>query len=388
MGSDVSKGPLSLPRRSEEAALRSTGADRAAAGRKPIIVVGASTEAFGGVSAVLKTILANWSSERFAVRHIPTFRDGSPRRKLQTATSALFSHVGTLARGDALAVHVHFSAGASFYRKTPFILAGRMFGVPVVGQAHSGTFPRFYQSLSPLGRRYVRFVLNRLDRLLVLSNEWRRFYADLYPPERIVVVPNPVVLPTPADRRVAGAPVILTMGRLSEHKGTYDILQAIPMVLAEFPETQFWFGGDGELDAVRQRIADQPWASKVRLLGWVDGAEKETALRRASALLLPSYAEGLPMALLEAMAYGVPVVTTPVGGIPQVVAHGRTGLLVTPGDVIGIADAIHILLRDPEHAASLGDAARRLVAERYEVHRVTGQLADIYKELTDGVPAR
>ena len=351
-------------------------------------MVGASTDALGGVSAVLKTILSNWPADARAVRHIASYRDGNGRRKLATAAQGLMRHAVSLSKDEVQVVHVHFSAGASFYRKSLFILLSRMFGVPVIGQAHAGAFPRFHNRLGPLGKWYVRFVLGRLDRLLVLSEEWVAFYADIYRRERIAIIPNPVVIPSRANARPDGPPVILALGRLTEGKGTYDILDAVPDVLAEFPDAQFWLGGDGEIDAVRERIAGEVWGAQVHLLGWVDGAEKEAALRQASIFLLPSYAEGLPMALLEAMARAIPVVTTPVGGIPQVVADGETGLLVTPGDASGIAGALRRLLRDPGEAARIGDAARALVRRRHEVGVVTAQLSAIYNAVADGSARR
>jgi len=357
--------------------------EEAIAAPRRVVVLGPSTQGLGGVAAVLKVVLGHWREPAFALRHIPTHVDGSRGRKLLAALRALgrFAAVAAARRVDV--VHVHFSANASFYRQSVFILLCALLGIPRVGQAHAGAFPAFYKACGPLRRAYVRFVLNRLDRLFVLSQEWGDFYGTLYPRERLVVVPNPVVVPpSPAEHARGGdGPVVLALGRLGPGKGTYDILDAIPAVVARFPTAQFWFGGDGEVDKVRARIAGEPWADRVRLLGWVEGAEKEAVLRQADVFLLPSYAEGLPMALLEAMAYGLPVVTTPVGGIPQAIAHGETGLLIDPGDVPALRSAIESLLAEPGRARSLGMAARRLVRERYDVGLVQDRVAAVYAEL-------
>ncbi|HEY0833853.1 MAG TPA: glycosyltransferase family 4 protein [Azospirillum sp.] len=368
------------------------GAEAAAVAPRRVVVLGPSTRGLGGVAAVLKVVLGHWRAPAFALRHIPTHVDGGRLRKLLAAVRALGRFAGVAAAGRVDVVHVHFSAHASFYRQSAFILLCALLGIPRVGQAHAGAFPTFYAGCGPLRRRYVRFVLNRLDRLFVLSREWGDFYGDLYPRERLVVIPNPVVVPPAVDEGPAAdqgpeaddGPVVLALGRLGPGKGTYDILDAIPAVVARFPTARFWFGGDGEVDTVRARIAGEPWADRVRLLGWVDGAEKEAVLRAADVFLLPSYAEGLPMALLEAMAYGLPVVTTPVGGIPQAIAHGETGLLVDPGDVPALRAAIESLLADPPRARALGMAARRLVRERYDVALVQDRVAAVYAELLNG----
>jgi glycosyltransferase involved in cell wall biosynthesis len=362
------------------------GATATTVAPRRVVVLGPSTHGLGGVAAVLKVVLGHWREPAFTLRHIPTHVDGSRWRKLLAAVCALGRFAAAAAGGRVDVVHVHFSANASFYRQSVFILLCALLGIPRVGQAHSGGFPAFYEACGPLRRRYVRLVLNRLDRLFVLSEEWRDFYGRLVPRGRLVVVPNPVVVPPLPDEaaRTGEGPVILALGRLGAGKGTYDILEAVPAIVARFPTARFWFGGDGEVDAVRARIAGQPWADRVRLLGWVDGAEKEAVLRQADVFLLPSYAEGLPMALLEAMAYGLPVVTTPVGGIPRAVAHGKTGLLVAPGDVAALRGAIESLLAEPGWAKALGTAARRLVRERYDVRLVQDGVAAVYAELLRG----
>ncbi|WP_051340484.1 glycosyltransferase family 4 protein [Azospirillum halopraeferens] len=349
---------------------------------RTVLVLGPATEAYGGMAAVLKVLTENWSPDRYRMRHIVTHVDGSRRAKLAAAVRGAREMLSAILTRRACAVHVHFAARGSFYRKSAFILMARALGVPVVGHAHSGLFPGFYEGGSRLRRAYVRFVLNRLDRLVVLSEEWADYYRGLYTRSAPVVVPNPAVLPAPATPRPArSGPVLLSLGRLGPGKGTYDILQVVPGVLRHFPRAQFWFGGDGELDEVRRRLQGKPWASRVRLLGWVSGAEKDAAMRAADVFLLPSYAEGLPMALLEAMAHGLPVVTTPVGGIPRAVENGRTGLLIRPGDVPALQGAILSLLRRPAEAAAMGEAARRVVVENYAMASVQARLTALYDEL-------
>ena len=361
------------------------GAGRGVASHpRTVLVLGPATEAYGGMAAVLKVLTENWTLDRYHVHHVVTHVDGDRRAKLAAAARGAREMLGAILSRRACAVHVHFAARGSFYRKSAFILAARACGVPVVGHAHSGLFPGFYEGGSRARRAYIRFVLNRLDWLVVLSQEWADFYRNLYSRSEPVVIPNPAVVPPALPRAAKPGPVLLSLGRLGPGKGTYDILQVVPGVLRQFPRAQFWFGGDGELDEVRRRLHGKPWASRVRLLGWVSGAEKDAALRAADVFLLPSYAEGLPMALLEAMAHGLPVVTTPVGGIPQAVADGRTGLLIRPGDVEALQAAILSLLRRPDEAAAMGAAARRVVIENYAMPSVQARLTALYDDLLLG----
>lgn len=355
-----------------------------------VVMLGTSTGALGGVAAVQRIILDHWpSGGSHRLTHIATHTDGGPARKLATAGRALVVLAGLLASRAVDVAHIHFSGRASFYRKSVFILLCRAFGVPIIGHAHDGLFPEFYRECGPVRRRYIRAVLNRLDRLIVLSEESQALYAALYRRGEPVVIPNPVPVPFPTDRPPtdrpaggAGRPVLLSLGWLGPAKGTYDLLSAFPEILKRFPDAELWLGGAGEVETVRRRIANEPWGAQVRLLGWVSGADKEAALRRACIFLLPSYAEGLPMALLEAMAHGLPVIATPVGGIPQAVVDGMTGLLVPPGDVRALERAVLALLGDPERAAALGAAARRRMLERYDVSVVLERIAGLYDHQT------
>lgn len=367
-----------------DTAARSLSARRS----RRVLVLGPDPAAQGGVAAVIGTLLDGWPAEEDAPppRLLATAVDGGKGRKLAAGLSALARFAGLAATRRIDLAHIHFAAKASFLRKSVFILLAAALGLPVVGHAHSGLFPGFYRSRGALGRAYVRFVLNRLDRLVVLSEEWADFYRGLYTRGEPVVVPNPAAIPARLAEKgpAKDGPVLLSLGRLGKGKGTYDILAAIPAILERHPGAEFRFGGDGEVEEVRRIAAAAPWGDRVRLLGWVSGAAKEAQLRQADVFLLPSYAEGLPMALLEAMGHGIPVVTTPVGGIPQAVSGGNNGVLVPPGDVEALTAAILGLLDDPRWAAAMGLEGRRTAVERYDLGRIRSRLSALY----DGILAR
>ena len=119
---------------------------------------------------------------------------------------------------------------------------------------------------------------------------------------------------------------------------------------------------------------------RVSVPGWISTAQRAELLDSSAMLVLPSYAENLPMVILEAFAHGVPVVATPVGAIPEVVIDGRNGRLVSPGDVEGLASAIAGLLQDPALRARMGSAARLDHAEKYEIGRYVQRLAAVWGE--------
>lgn len=365
---------------------RTVSGSAARSRRRQVIMIGPPPEAQGGVAAVIGTLLEGWPADAPPVRPIATTAAGGRLAKGLAALRAVLRLLGALCSGSVALVHVHFAAGASFHRKALFVLLTKLFKIPVVGQAHSGLFPGFYDGASPLLRGYIRLVLGRLDRLLVLSEAWARFYGRLVEPRRIAVLPNPTVVPATHRERVEnGPPVLLALGRLGRNKGTWEILAAAPAILARYPEAEIRLGGDGAVEEARALLAAEPWGVQVRLLGWVAGADKEEELRRATLFLLPSYAEGLPMAILEAMGHGVPVIATPVGAIPETVVDGETGLLIPPGDVAALTEAVLTLLDDPARRTAFAAAGRRLVLERFERSRVQHRLATLYREVLEGL---
>ena len=152
-------------------------------------------------------------------------------------------------------------------------------------------------------------------------------------------------------------------------------------IAPEFPTLRLLAGGDGEHEQVRAQAEELGIARHVEILGWITGADKDALLARATIYVLPSYVENLPMGVLEAMAAGLPVITTPVGGIPSTIEHGLDGLLVQPGDVAALSDALRSLLRERSVREALGEAARRKAIARFSAEKVMAEIDDLYLEL-------
>jgi glycosyltransferase involved in cell wall biosynthesis len=136
--------------------------------------------------------------------------------------------------------------------------------------------------------------------------------------------------------------------------------------------------GSGEIDEVRRLARELAVEAQLELPGWVAGEAKARLLAEAAIYVLPSHNENLPVSILEAMAAGLPVVSTRVGGIPDAVRHGTEGLLVTPGAREELAQALLRLLSDPALARKMGDSGRRRVASEFSPAAVLGALERLY----------
>ena len=349
--------------------------------RAKVLMLGPALTNRGGIATVVQSYLDAWDYSRYNVRHIASFVNGTKLLKLLVAIKASIQclHILFFWRPDI--VHVHFSWKASFYRKSFFVMLAKAFRKKVILHCHAPDFRVFYEDRSKLAKQVIRFILRSTDMMLVLSEQWRRYFADLSLHVPLVVLYNPVACPVEVHRSNNDSAVVLSMGRLGKRKGTYDILQAIPHVLETYPKAEFWFGGDGDVEQIRTILSKNPWGKRVRLLGWVQGKEKEQTLLQASMFLLPSYHEGMPIAILEAMAYALPIISTPVGGIPDAVVDGEVGFLVQPGNVEAIATKVILLLNSPELRNSMGAKGRERANKKFEISSVLEQLFTVYGSL-------
>jgi len=171
---------------------------------------------------------------------------------------------------------------------------------------------------------------------------------------------------------------VLSLGELRKGKGTYDILAAVPLILQICPEAEFLLGGTGDSIQIEQQLSSELWGTRVRLLGWVEEHQKSELFARAKVFLLPSHSEGLPIAILEAMAHGIPVVSTEVGGIPDAVIEGATGFLIQPGDVTTLAERVSRLLSDHDLWSHFSKASIERMTRYFQVDVVLGELYAIY----------
>jgi glycosyltransferase involved in cell wall biosynthesis len=264
-----------------------------------------------------------------------------------------------------------------------FFILSKLLKLPTILHCHSGYFQAFYSEARWIENRYISMVLSRADCLFLVSDFWKAYFKTICPSTSSTIIYNPVAMPESVMLRDIEGYNVLTVGRLGKNKGTYDILRAVPDVVEAYPEVLFLFAGDGEIDNVRNILGQEQWQSNVKLLGWVEGERKRRAYEEADVFLLPSYHEALPLAILEAMAYGLAIITTPVGGIPDAIEDGVTGILVEPGNSSMIAAAISDLFDDRERARILGDSARLQAMREYEINNVLQMVYEAYDRLID-----
>ncbi|SDI99811.1 Glycosyltransferase involved in cell wall bisynthesis [Frankineae bacterium MT45] len=361
-----------------------------------VLVVGSGPNERGGIATVIR-LMSGAAGEHadIALTSVVTHRDGSLRTRLSVAARGLARSFLLLGAGRSDVVHVHISYGGSVVRKGLVLRWAELCGVPTIVHAHGSRFTKWFDSRPPRQRRLIRWLL-RADRYLVLGKPIALEYEERLRlrPEQILVLPNPVSWPEQLSQLEAGegAPAKVTavfLGRFGRRKGIYDLLTAAASLPPHVQQRlEIVAAGDGEVDQVRAQVAALGLGDVVRIHTWLSPERRDLLLDEADILLLPSYHEGLPMALLEGMAFRLAPVVTPVGGIGEVISDGVNGLLVAPGDHLGIAEAIERLVEDEYLRGQLADAARS-TAHGYALDGWMQRLVALWRDVTGSaaVPA-
>jgi glycosyltransferase involved in cell wall biosynthesis len=346
-------------------------------------MVGTALEGKGGVAAVVSVLRNHGLFERERVRYVATHREGSKAVKAKGAVSGFWNTLLACFSQHPAVVHVHAASRASFVRKSIVLLIARLAGCKTIFHLHGGGFRQFATvEAGSLTRRWIRHTLEASSVVITLSNGWAGFVRGFAPKARVMVVPNSV--PVPSASRVQPEPGrILFLGRLEAAKGVFELLGAGARLALMFPELRLVFGGEGDAGALRKKAAELGIADRIELPGWLGQNERDEQLARASVFCLPSHAEGLPMAMLEAMAAGTAVVASNVGGIPETIVDGDNGLLAPPRDEEALAGRLAQVLGDEALRTRLAQRARARIEQHYSTEVVCGQLSALYRELAE-----
>jgi len=329
----------------------------------------------GGIAQVIKV----YSTMYPVFNHVATKRGESSVEKLWVLALSLFKFLYYCLFKGICIVHVHGASNNSFRRKRIFIYLASFLGKRVVYHVHGAEYKEFYSR----NQKQVKALFKKVDVTVALSESWKAFFEQQVGHKNVKVIENVVTPPIIRPIKVDCLVHFLFLGELGRRKGIYDLLHSVADKIDFIKgKAVFHIGGNGEVEKVRQLISELKLEEIVVFEGWVSGDKKIDFLNLADVYILPSYNEGLPISILEAMSYGLPIISTPVGGIPEVVIDNQNGLLVEPGDRNAIGDAIIRMVENTEFRKKAGEASCHKVRP-YFPENVAGKLEAMYLELMD-----
>jgi glycosyltransferase involved in cell wall biosynthesis len=363
-----------------------------------VVVVGPPLDIVGGMTSVVRQTLDFDYDGRYRVHHVPTThgREDEGRASKLLRHGRHLRHLRrTIRRVGAEIVHVHTCSGFSFFRSALDLVAAQRLGCRVILHVHGAAFDAFFAGSTRAGRCCISWALRRADCVIALSESWRIKLATMASRADIRVIENAVAIPASPVTTEPGSPGgpchFVVLARMDAWKGIDDALAAA-VILAERGESFRLTlagpeGSAGDRHTLGERIRLMGLADAVRYVGPVVGKAKTDLLRGADVYLMPSHHEGMPLAVLEAMAEGLPVVGTRVGAVPELVGED-CGRLVPARSPERLAKAMAAYIDDEDTRRQAGRAAAALVRRRFGVARLRRDLLALYDALVAARKAR
>ena len=341
-------------------------------------MIGPDRSVHGGISGLVNGYYHVGLDEKVDLKYIGTMKEGTKLKKLLVACFAYARFFLCVGRYDV--VHVNVASDNSFWRKALFIKCAKRRGKKIVIHQHGGNIEEYYEKLDEKGKESVRSIFGMADVLLVLTDKLNDFFGTIVDKAKIRILPNGVSTQD-VDVDVTGKDYtkILFLGRICRNKGMSELFAAMDEIHEKRPEITLYLGGIYEDDEYRSEVEKR--SSYVKTLGWVMGTLKDEWLDKCGIMVLPSYFEGFPLSVIEGMLHGCAVISTDVGGIPEAIEDGVSGILIKPKDVKGLKDAIESVASDKEFAERLSRGGIKTAKEKFSLEKNLQKLVEIYRNL-------
>ncbi|HAR94982.1 MAG TPA: hypothetical protein DCR97_03320 [Deltaproteobacteria bacterium] len=367
-----------------------------------VLISGHLPPPMGGVATYYQSLLSSSLPNQIDLCFVQT---SSQKRALSATGRATISNL-VLALADCVRFtiatfrhrpqicHVATYLGLSFVKHSVCVMVARLIGGRVLLHPHC-SLAAIYSNSPKWWRWLFRQIIRLTDGIVALSSEWSQL-CSIVPACPVYYLPNAIDL-TPyrgiAQERMAevehnGSLRVLYLGYVGRAKGTFDLIDAAREALSQGMDVSFDLVGDeltpGEYQQVRDYIANPALNGCVRLHAAAYGSEKIRFFCKAHVFVYPSYHEGMPIAVIEAMACGLPIVATRVGGLPDLVMHGANGLLVDPARPDQLVSALRKLSNNNHCLHSMQEKSYQFAFERYDIEQHVAQLMNVYKEALSG----
>jgi glycosyltransferase involved in cell wall biosynthesis len=355
-----------------------------------VLLLGPARSAASGVATHINQLFGSALSKRFRLSQFQVGREGRGESRRATVVRLALSpliFVVRLVRLRPRIVHINTSLDLKgYWRDLVYLAVAKALGCKVVYQIHGGALPAQFFPRSRLLTALLRHVLMWADVVVLLAKCEMTAYERFAPRARLIRIANCVSIEQDRGPAPLNPTAVLTVGyvgRLTASKGILETIEAVRILRERGVEVRLTIAGAGEaMDAIRRSISAAGLATHVHLIGEVFAEAKREFWLQTDVLALPSYHEGLPYALLEAMAYGVVPVASPVGAIPDVMQDQVHGLLVPPRAPQAVAQALEQLAGDRLLLRRLSHAARERVVTHYSITRLADQFTELYRSLS------
>lgn len=343
---------------------------------KNTLVIGPGKKTRGGITSVINAHSKTETWKKWNCIGIASYIDRNDLYKIMYFLKGYLFFL--LALPASRIIHIHFSEPSSAQRKNYFLKTAKLFGKRVILHFHA-----FSPETTLFGKKkdLYRKMFNQADIIVALSYFWKDEIEKVTDnPQKIKVIYNPCPI-IEFSQNVDKCKEILFAGTLNKRKGYKDLILAFSKIAMKHSDWNLVFAGNGELKEAKKLAKDLGIENQVVFKGWVSGKVKQKIFSEASIFCLPSYAEGFPMAILDAWSYGLPVITTPVGGLPDILEHGKNALVFEAGNIIVLSQNLNDLIINKELRDKIGHASFLLSETRFNIATIAKDMDVLYNEL-------
>lgn len=340
-----------------------------------VLVVATSRKTRGGITSVVKAHETGEQWKKYHCRWIETHRDGNSLRKLWYLATALIEFLCLVPFYDI--VHIHVGLRTSVERKILFAQVAHLFNKKIIIHFHPATEKHLFDKSFSC---YIKKLFDFSNKLLVLSPKWIEWINEAFPNNNynmeVVYNPCPIV-----KRSSVKENYILYAGILSDRKGYNRLIEAFAKIASKYPDWKIIFAGNGDIEKAKTLSVDFKVEKQTVFLGWVSGDVKEGIFQHAAIYCLPSWGEGFPMGVIDAMAYGIPVIATPVGGLEMVLHNGTDSIIYETYDLDMLAQKLEELITSETYRRNIVEEADKLVYSDFNIVRICNQIGEIYENM-------
>lgn len=341
-----------------------------------VLIIATSHKTRGGITSVIKAHQKGEQWKEFHCKWIETHIDKGDFLKLLYFCKGWILFILNLPFYDI--VHIHTSEPPSAIRKCLFMWWSKLWKKKVIVHFHAFS-PE--TTINGKYQKVYKYLFSHANKVIVLSQLWEKYVNETFHlGDKIQVIYNPCtteILPEKYTKQN----IILYAGTVNARKGYTDMIKAFAKIAFQYPNWEIVFAGNGEIENGTKLAKELGIDSQTQFLGWISGKDKDKIFKEASIFCLPSYAEGFPMAVLDAWAYGLPVITTPVGGIPDIAKDGENVLLFQTGDCDKLAIQMERMIKDNILRNHLTKQSIILSQTTFNIDTINKEIGILYKKI-------
>lgn len=346
-----------------------------------ILMCGSDRKEKGGMNSAIDQLMDHNWGENYRFLYLATHVTGNRVKKIFFFIRA-YIKLHKLIKEDFFdIIHIHMSYKGSFYRKYYVAKLCKKYDKKIIIHLHGSEFKDFYNRGNKKRKARIKKMFSSANITIVLGKYWEKFICSIAPEANVVVINNAVVIPDVPEKSVKDKRVLLFLGALIQRKGVMDLLKAAKSIRNDgIDNFKLLIAGAGEEEKkLKEYVKENNMSDIVNFIGWITKEQKPKLLENSDVLILPSYNEGLPIAILEAMSYGLPIISTAVGSIAEAVSGN--GFLIKPGDVDALTDRLKTIICRDELFIEQSRKSRQIAKERFAESIFFRKIEDIYIKL-------